>query len=142
MDAVLKREMILEHYQNPVHHGLIESDEYQMYHTNNESCIDHLDIQYKIVDGIIEDIRFSGEACAISTSATSVMIERLLGCSVEEARKVLENYENMIEEREYEQEVLKDLNIYEETYLQPNRKKCAIVPFVSLKEALDSENQK
>ena len=40
-------------------------------------------------DGIVKDIRFDGEACAISTSATSIMIRSLLGKKVEEVKKIL-----------------------------------------------------
>ena len=82
---------------------------------------------------MIEDIRFDGEACAISTSATSVMIRSFVGKRVEEAKEILKNYEAMIEEEEYDPSILGELNVYEETYLQPNRKKCALLP----KETID-----
>ena len=98
----MKREIILEHYQNPINKGKTGDAGYITINTNNESCIDNLDIQYKVENGVIVDIRFDGEACCISTSATSVMIKELLGKSVDEAKVILENYENMIEEREYE----------------------------------------
>lgn len=137
MDPVMKREIILENYQNPMHRGLVEDSSYIKVNTNNESCIDNLDVQYKIVDGVIEDIRFDGEACAISTSATSVMIRSFIGKRVEEAKEILKNYEAMIEEEEYDPSILGELNVYEETYLQPNRKKCALLPFASFHKVLD-----
>ena len=92
MDNNLKREIILDNYQDPMNRGLVEDDSYIKVNTNSESCIDDLDVMMKIVDGKIEDIRFDGEACAISTSATSIMIRSLLGKSVEEAEKILSNY--------------------------------------------------
>jgi len=137
MDPIMRREIILEHYQNPKNRGLVEDSSYIQINTNNESCIDNLDIQYKIEDGIIQDIRFDGEACAISTSATSVMIQSLLGKTIEEAEKLLEEYYAMLEEKEYDSDMLGELNAYDEIYLQPNRKKCAMLPFESLKKALD-----
>ena len=39
------------------------------------------------VDNKIEDIRFDGEACAISTAATSIMIRNLIGKTLEEVKK-------------------------------------------------------
>jgi len=135
----MKREIILEHYQNPINKGKTDEVGYITINTNNESCIDNLDIQYKIENGIIVDIRFDGEACCISTSATSVMINTLLGKTVEDAKIILENYENMIEERDYKKEVLGELNVYEDTYLQPNRKKCALLPFESLKKIINEK---
>ena len=45
---------------------------------DSETCIDNIDIQAKIENGVIEDIRFDGEACAICTSSTSIMTELLI----------------------------------------------------------------
>ena len=103
---------------------------------NNESCIDNLDIMYKIVDDVIQDIRFDGDACAISTSATSIMISSLIGKTRKEAALILEEYEKMLNEENYDSEVLGELNVYEDIYKQPNRKKCALLPFESLRRIL------
>ena len=48
MDSNLKRSIILEHYQNPKNKGLIEDDEYILVNTNNESCIDNINIYLKL----------------------------------------------------------------------------------------------
>ena len=136
MDPIMKREIILEHYQNPINKGKTDEVGYITINTNNESCIDNLDIMYKIEDGIIKDICFDGDACAISTSATSIMINSLIGKTKEEALNILENYEKMINEEEYDSEVLGELNVYDEIYKQPNRKNCALLPFNSLRKIL------
>lgn len=143
MDRSLRQQIILEHYQNPYHKGLVEDQvgEYIKNNTNSISCIDNVDIMYKIKDGVIEDIRFDGEACAISTSATSIMIQTLIGKTLEEALLYLENYEAMIEEKPYDTALLGELNVYDEIYLQPNRKKCALLPFESLKKVLRDINE-
>ena len=72
MDSNLRREIILENYQDPLNRGLVEDDSYLKVNTNSESCIDNLDFMMKIEDNTIKDIRFDGEACAISTSASSM----------------------------------------------------------------------
>ncbi len=141
MDPALKRQILLEHYQNPSHHGLVENRDYIKINTNNESCIDNLDIMYKIEDGKIADIRFDGEACAISTSATSIMIDTFLGKTLEEASEILENYENMLNEKEYDEKLLGDLKLYCDISKQPNRKKCAYLPFESFKKVLESQRR-
>ena len=74
MDNNLRREIILDNYQEPMNRGLIDDDSYLKINTNSESCIDNLDYMMKIEDNKIIDIRFDGEACAISTSASSIMI--------------------------------------------------------------------
>lgn len=137
MDPALKREIMLDNYENPTNHGLVDDDSYIKVNTNNESCIDNLDFIYKIENGKLVDIRFDGEACAISTSATSIMIKNLIGKNKAEILTILENYENMINERKYDSNVLGELIVYNEIYKQPNRKKCALLPFESLKKIID-----
>lgn len=128
-DKELRREIILDNYQNPMNRGLVEDSSYLCENTANESCIDNIDMQLKVEDGVISDIRFDGESCAISTSATSIMIRSLLGKRVEEARKILKNYKNMLNEEEYDEELLGELVVYSDVSRQANRIKCALLPF-------------
>ena len=136
MDSNLRREIILDNYQEPMNRGLIEDDSYLKVNTNSESCIDNLDYMMKIDNGKIIDIRFDGEACAISTSASSIMIRRLIGMSVDDAIKVLNNYKNMISEKEYDEELLGELIVYDEISKQPNRINCALLPSVAIEKML------
>ena len=136
MDGNLKKEIILDNYQDPMNRGLIEDDSYLKVNTNSESCIDNLDYMMKIVDNKIIDIRFDGEACAISTSATSIMIRSLIGKNIDEAKKILENYKNMISEKEYDEDLLGELIVYNEISRQPNRINCALLPSVALDKML------
>ncbi len=137
MDQEFKRELILENYQHPFHRGLKgEEDGYLVKNTNNESCIDNLDISLKIEKGRIIDATFDGEACAISTSATSILLRKLVGLSIEEAKELVENYEKMIEEEDYDQEKMGELLAYQDIYLQPNRKTCALLPANAVSEIM------
>jgi nitrogen fixation NifU-like protein len=132
MDSNLRREIIMDNYQDPMNRGLIDDDSYLKVNTNSESCIDNLDYMMKIDNDKIIDIRFDGEACAISTSATSIMIRNLIGKSIEEAKELLTNYKNMINEKEYNEDLLGELIVYDEIYKQPNRKNCALLPTVAI----------
>lgn len=137
MDNNLRREIILDNYQDPMNRGLTQDSGYLKVNTNSESCIDNLDFMMKVENGIVKDIRFDGEACAISTSATSIMIRNLIGKKVEEVRNILENYRKMINEEEYDSELLGELNVYDEICKQPNRKNCALLPSVAVTEMLE-----
>ena len=44
----------------------------------------------------------------------------------------------MINEKEYNKDVLKYLNVYEEIYLQPNRKTCALLPTKAIRKVLEN----
>ena len=141
MDSNLKRTIILEHYQNPKNKGLINDDSYINVNMNNESCIDEINLMVKIEDGIIKDIRFDGEACAICTSATSVMISTLIGKSVSDAKEILRNYEYMIDEKDYNEELLEEASIYSDIAKQPNRKKCALLSWWGIKKVINDERE-
>lgn len=136
MDQNLKRELILEHYQHPKNKGLIDDESYIKVNMNNESCIDEVNLMVKIEDGIIKDIRFDGEACAICTSATSIMIDTLIGKNLDEVKKIYDNYNNMIDEKEYNPNILEQANAYDDIYKQPNRKKCALLPWWGIEKIL------
>ena len=136
MNPALKREIMLDNYEHPANRGLVNDDSYIKVNTNNESCIDNLDYMMKIEDNKIIDIRFDGEACAISTSASSIMIRSLIGKSVNDAKIILENYKNMISEKEYDEELLGELIVYNEISKQPNRINCALLPSVAIDKML------
>lgn len=137
MDGNLKRSIIMDNYSNPFHKGLVNEPNYIKINMNNESCIDNIDLMIKIKDNHIEDIRFDGEACAISTSATSIIIRELLNKSVDEALYIISQYENMINEKEYNEDTLGEAIVYNEIYKQPNRKKCALLPVKGIKKVLE-----
>lgn len=139
MDSNLCREIILDNYQDPMNRGLIDDDGYVRVNTNSESCIDNLDFMMKVENGVVKDIRFDGEACAISTSATSIMIRSLIGKTVEEVEVILDNYRKMINEEEYDADLLGELNVYDEICKQPNRKNCALLPSVAIEKMLRSD---
>lgn len=142
MDSNLKRSIILEHYQNPKNRGLIEDSQYIKVDTNNESCIDEIHLMVKIENGVIVDARFDGEACAICTSSTSIMISTILGKTVLEAKEILNNFSNMIEEKEYNEDILEEAIVYDDIYKQPSRKKCALLPWWGLEKVIKEDSQK
>ena len=139
MDSNLKRTIILEHFQNPKNKGLIEDDSYKKVNVNNESCIDEVNLMIKFDKDRISDIRFDGEACAICTSATSIMIETLIGKTKEEAKRILENYANMIDEKDYDESILEQAIVYNDIAKQPNRKKCALLSWWGIKKLIKEE---
>ncbi len=139
MDEHLRKSIILEHYSNPLNKGLVDDDSYYKVNMNSESCIDNLDFQVKIKDDKIIDAKFDGEACAISTSASSILTDLVIGKTLKEALNIIENYECMIEEKPYNKEVLHEALVYSEIYKQANRKKCAMLPSIAIKKMIEKE---
>jgi len=80
---------------------------------------------------------FTGEACAISTSSCSIMITNLIGKTILEAKEYIANFEAMINEQEYNAEILQEALAYNEIYKQNNRKNCAFLPYKGIKQILE-----
>lgn len=136
MNDEIRRETILEYNTHPFNKQTINDNTYIKVNSNNESCIDNINLYIKIENDIIKDFYFDGEACAITTSATSIMIKSLLGKSINEVLEFTTNYENMINESPYNKELLGEANVYDEIYKQQNRKRCALLPYIGLRKAI------
>lgn len=128
MDRETKREIIMDYSKDTTHRGLINDDRYFKENTRSDSCIDNMDMMVKLNNDIIEDVLFDGEACAICTSAISIWSDILIGKSIDEAKKIVDNYNKMINEEEYDKKTLGNLQVFDEIALQPARKNCALLP--------------
>lgn len=142
MDNELKREIILEHFSNPINKDNNVDDSYQKYNTRNSNCIDNLDIYVKIEDNIIKDLRFTGEACAISTASTSIMIKNLIGKTIDDAKEYINNFSNMINEKDYDENALNEGVAFNEVYKQNNRKNCVLLPYKGILKAIEENNER
>ena len=126
MDSNMKRSIILDNYQDTSNRMIPEdTHDYIKINSNNVSCIDNIDIYVKLEDDKIVDIKYYGEACVIAISSTSILCKMLIGKTIEEAKKILDNYFRMIEEDEYDKEMLGEAIVYDDIYKQPARKTCA-----------------
>lgn len=142
LDPELKKALIMEHYQNPINRNIITDERYIKVNSNSETCIDDIDLYILFEDNKIKDLHFEGEACAISTSATSIMIKLLIGKTIEEVKKLMNNYYNMIEEKEYDEDLLEEACCYDEIYKQQNRKGCATIPWKGIEKAIQEYENK
>ena len=138
MDKDLKRSIILDNYQNP-NNKHTSDNSYIKINTRNVSCIDNLDIYLKIKNNIIEDISFEGEACVISISSTNILINLLIGKTKDEGIYLIDNYLKMINEEEYDKDILKELEVFDDTSKQPSRIKCATLSANGIKNYLEKE---
>ena len=137
MDDNTKREILFDNYTNPYNKVDNDIEGYLKVNSNNESCIDNIDIYLKIEDKIIKDIKFKGEACAISTASTSIMIKNMIGMSVEDAIEYVKNFMNMINEEPYKDDNFEEALVFNETYKQASRKTCATLPYRGIIKLLE-----
>lgn len=115
-DDQFYREFILDHYKNPRNFGRLEGADIS-HEEYNPLCGDLVGMDFRIADGVIEDVRFHGRGCAISQASASLLTERLQGMSLEEARRISRD------------DVLEELGID----ISPARLKCALLTLKVLK---------
>lgn len=133
----LIREVIMDHYEYPRNKKLKNDPSYTKVNLDSESCIDNIDLEVKIEDGIIKDICFDGVACTISTASTSIMSELLKDKTIDEANEIIENYISMLHGNEYDEDLLEEANAFVNTGKQANRIKCATLSWVGLKDIIN-----
>jgi len=80
----LYQEVILDHNRNPRNFGVLDHPTHQAQGVN-PLCGDQLQVFLRLNDGVIEEVRFEGRGCAISTASASIMTEILKGLSVDQA---------------------------------------------------------
>jgi len=80
----LYREQILEHYKRPHNFGRLENPDLEFEDTN-PFCGDEQHVTLRLDDaGRVAEVAFEGQGCAISTAATSLLTDELVGKSREE----------------------------------------------------------
>jgi nitrogen fixation NifU-like protein len=118
-NADIYHEMI-DYSRNPINYGEIENHDVT-FHDSNPLCGDSIDIDMKIDENKVTDIKFHGKGCAICMACSSVLTEITKGKTLEEARALEKN------------DVLSELGL---EHLQAVRIKCALLSLKVLKSAL------
>ncbi len=74
---------ILDHYKQPRNYGLL-ADADASSEQANLSCGDNIVMYIKVDDGVLRNIKFTGDGCAISKATASMLTEKLVGRRVED----------------------------------------------------------
>lgn len=140
VDTNMMREIIMDHYSSPLHKLTPKNEEeYKTIVMDSESCIDNIKIFIKEKDGVIEDACFDGVACAISTASTDILCDMVVGKTIDQANYIIEQYENMIYEKEYDDSVLEELIAFMNTHKQASRIKCATIGFTGVSSIINKK---
>ncbi len=123
------REVILDHYKNPRNFGKIKKPSCS-FHLYNSACGDDITIDLVISSQRsggrkIEEIKFRGNGCAISTASASMLTELVQGKEKKDVEKL------------GSRDIIKILGID----LSPSRLKCAVLPLEVLQKALSRDKK-
>ena len=132
----MMRSIILDHYSNPLHKHAPEGDGYQMMHMHSDNCIDDLNIYLKVENDIVKSACFEGVACAISTASTDIMCEVVVGKTVKDAMYAIAQYNHMIHEEPFDEDVLDEAIAFINTSKQAARIRCATIGWTAAENIL------
>jgi len=137
----LYQQVIIEHNKKPRNYGELETCTHHA-HGLNPLCGDDIVLQVVVADGIVQDIRFQGQGCAISKASSSLMTVNVKGKPLAEAERMVEEFRAMIRgtlDTAVDPNILGRLSLFQNVKNLPSRVKCAVLPWATLHSALHGE---
>ncbi|MFC0233949.1 Fe-S cluster assembly sulfur transfer protein SufU [Vagococcus entomophilus] len=133
----LYRQVILDHSSHPHHHGVLDQATNQI-EMNNPTCGDVIQLQFVLdAQQVIQDIRFSGSGCSISTASASMMSDAMIGKSEAEALHLIQEFSELVQGQEIKHlDELGDAAMLSGVAKFPARIKCATLAWKALGRAL------
>lgn len=133
----LYQEVILDNYKHPKNYGALENPTHRA-HGDNPLCGDKIVVQLSVKDGVLDDLKFKGLGCAISTAAASLMTEAVKGRTREEIEALFQKYHAMVTGKGGAEDLDK-LAAFSGVGEFPARVKCATLSWHTLRAALDNK---
>jgi len=137
----LYQQVILDHSRNPRNHGEIPPPCLHA-HGDNPSCGDEIDVWLRLSeDGQnIDDLKFTGQGCAISQASASMMTQKIKGKSQAKAAAMREDFRRLVmgDGTPTDEDSLGELVLLEGVQKFPQRVKCAMLAWRALEQALES----
>lgn len=139
----LYRQVIMDHYKNPRNRGELDDDGNVTINMNNPTCGDRIQLQLKVENGIVEDVKFDGEGCSISMSSASMMSQAIKGLEIEKALKLADIFYKMMIGEEYDDSDLDlgDIEALAGVAKFPARIKCATLCWKAMEKGLNQEQE-
>lgn len=133
----LYRQVILDHSSHPHHHGVLDESTTEI-EMNNPTCGDVIQLQMKLTpENVIEDIRFDGSGCSISTASTSMMTDVVIGKTTTEALALIDSFSELVQGKDVAKlDALGDAQILSGVAKFPARIKCATLGWKALERGI------
>ncbi len=134
----LYREIIVDHNRRPRNFREIP-DADRTANGDNPLCGDRLTVYVNVREGVIREIGFVGNGCAISTASASLMTEALLGKTEQEADDLFERFHELVAGTGHgARGSLGKLQAFAGVREFPVRVKCATLPWHTVRTALNT----
>lgn len=138
--GALYEEVILDHNRSPRNWGDIPGAAHV--DGRNPLCGDRISLSVQVEGGVITDIRFTGEGCAISKASASMMTQAVKGKTRHEAEAVFEGFHDLVMGRSKEtppDKSLGSLRAFAGVARFPTRVKCATMAWHALRDAISEK---
>lgn len=137
----LYQEVILDHYKRPRNFGeLTEAN--RKAEGYNPLCGDRVEVYVKLDNDVIQDVRFKGSGCAISTASASLMTDSLKGKTIQDMEALFRTFHGLVTGKSdvaQKGAELGKLAVFHGVSEYPVRVKCATLVWHTLKAALESK---
>ena len=136
----LYQSILIQHSKSSLHYGKIESFTH-FSEGYNPLCGDAISIYLSVKKGRIEKASFESASCAICKASASILLEAIEGTSEEVYSSMQNQFSRILEGNSVEQSNVlnSDILAFQGIKQFPSRKNCALLPWTTLKKALDSE---
>jgi nitrogen fixation NifU-like protein len=139
----LYQEVVFDHNRNPRNFRVME-DANRKIEGFNPLCGDRITLFVKVRDGVIEDVSFQGNGCAISTASASLMTEIVKGQTEAEAEHLFDVFHRITTGKDgddFNLDEIGKLAVLAGVRAYPARVKCATLAWHSLQAALKNEGE-
>ena len=131
----LYTQIIMDHYQRPRNRGELKNADLEA-HLLNPLCGDEITVYAILDDDTVADVKFGGQGCSISQASASMMTERLMGKSRQEAKAEISRFKNMmVGAREFPEH--EDLVALKGVIRYPSRIRCATLAWTAFQQGLE-----
>ena len=132
----LYQEVILDHARQPRNFGPCDGAN-RAARGNNPLCGDHMTIYLTVEDGVVSDVSFEGNGCAISIASASLMTEMIKGRTADQVRTLFDRFRRLVTDGDADEGELDKLTVFAGVREFPVRVKCATLAWHTLAAALD-----
>ncbi len=135
----LYQQVIIDHSRSPRNFRKLETAN-RVAEGHNPLCGDRVTLYLHLQDGVIRDVSFLGDGCAISKAAASVMTETLKGKTTAEAEALFRTFHDLVTTGKTGPGDLGKLAVFSGVSRFPARVKCAILPWHALASTLQGKD--
>ena len=136
----LYQSILIQHSKSPLNFGKLEAFTH-FSEGYNPLCGDAISVYLLVKQGTIEKASFESASCAICTASASILLDAIEGIEKESFTSIQNEFSQILEDGSKSQSdtLSTEILAFQGIKHFPSRRNCALLPWTTLKEALDSE---